>query len=194
MCERIIEHKHWPRKSLEGIDKQHIAIVGYSHYGDLKKDSSTFTHWALGAFMKGKEVGDQFFPAIQSYFGFDGHPEFWNYVHFFNFVPQCFAREKKYATADAATKKKAQDRFLRILREETPDKVFVFSRKAWNQCPSTVEEEDNRPCTPLKANPSDNWGTYRLDGHEVRVCGFRHPLYARHADVKRSVQEFLKMK
>lgn len=190
----MIEHRHWPRKSLEGIDKQHIAIVGYSHYGNLKRDSSTFTHWALEEYMAGEPVGDQFFPAIQSYFGFDDRPEFWNHVHFFNFVPQCFAKNDKYATADVAMKERAQKRFLRILREERPDKVFVFSRKGWRQCPPTVEEEDNRRCTPLLSNSADNWGTYRLDGHEIRVCGFRHPLYARHADVKKSVQEFLRMR
>jgi hypothetical protein len=39
----MIEHKHWKRKSEEGVQGQHIAIVGYSHWGNTDEDSAEFT-------------------------------------------------------------------------------------------------------------------------------------------------------
>jgi hypothetical protein len=189
----MIDHKPWKRKSKNGIGGQHIAIVGYSHYGDPTKDSSGFTTWAMKEFISGSQIGGRFFPPIQSYFGYEAQPDFWNRVHFFNFIPVCFPSEKKFATANKKLVKHAQTRFLRILHEERPDKVFVFTRKGWNQCPSTLEEDDGRRCRPLKSNHEDNWGTYEIDGHKVRVCGFKHPLYSNPAKMKRSVQEFLAM-
>jgi hypothetical protein len=187
----MIEHKHWKRKSTDGIEGQHIAIVGYSHYGDPQKDSDRFTHWALNKFIAGEPIGDQFFPPIQSYFGYDGRPDFWNHVDFFNFIPECFASVKKFATGDRALVERSQKRFLKILQREKPDKVFVFSRKGWNQCPYTEEEKLVGHCNHLKSDSEDTWGTYDLGGHTVQACGLRHPLYADAKRVRRSVQEFL---
>jgi hypothetical protein len=189
----MIEHKHWQRTSKQGVQNQHIAVVGYSHYGDPREDSPGFTNWALKKFISGALIGNQFFPPIQSYFGYTGQADFWNRVHFFNYIPQCFSGDNIFALADSKVVKLAQIRFLRILTKEKPEKVFVFSRKGWDQCPHTVEEQNGGRCNPLKSNPKDNWGTYNCDGHQVRVCGFRHPLYANHDQVRRSVQEFLSM-
>jgi hypothetical protein len=191
----MIDHKHWKRANGDGIQNQHIAIVGYSHYGETSKDYSGFTNWAMKSYISGKGIGERFFPPVQTYFGYEGRPEFWNQVDFFNFVPECFATAKKFASADAKLKDHAQKRFLRILTDEKPDKVFVFTRKGWNQCPPTLEEAAGGRCIPLKFNPEDNWGTYDVGGHRVKVCGFRHPLfYANSEQVAVSVREFLMMK
>lgn len=187
----MIEHRHWRRRTFDGVQKQHIAIVGYSHYGETTEDSNGFTRWAVNEFVSGKPIGERFFPPIQSYFGFEGRPEFWNHVHFFNFIPECFPSAKKFASGDQTIVKRAQKRFERILSIEKPDKVFVFTRKGWNQCPYTEEEKAFGQCNQLMSNNQDTWGTYNLGGHIIRACGFRHPLYANAENVRRSVQEFL---
>jgi hypothetical protein len=188
----VIEHKHWKRRSEEGIQGQHIAIVGYSHYRKEQDeaDSAGFTQKVMKSYLSGdRKMGAMFFPPIQKYFGFDDREEFWNRVDFFNFIPECFPSAKKFASAEMKVRARAQTRFKKILSIEKPDKVFVFSRKGWNQCPDTPEETH-----PLKSNPQDTWGTYYLDGHTVRACGFRHPLYAPFKDMQVSVREFLKMR
>ncbi len=53
---------------------------------------------------------------------------------------------------------------MRILRKEKPDKVFVFTRKGWNQCPETEEQKSGGRRVQLKSNPRDTWGTYDMDG------------------------------
>jgi hypothetical protein len=187
----VIEHKHWTRKSDEGIQGQNIAIVGYSHYRKEQDeaDSSRFTHSVMRSYLSGdQKMGAKFFPPIQRYFGFEDRKAFWNRVHFFNFIPECFPSANKFASADIELKKRAQTRFKKILSIEKPDKVFVFSRKGWNQCPDTPEETQ-----PLKSNPRDTWGTYDLGGHTILACGFRHPLYADFEGMHLAVQEFLKM-
>jgi hypothetical protein len=136
----MIEHKHWRRFSQKGIQGQHIAIVGYSHYGDVSKDSSDFTKWALNKFVSDDPIGERFFPPIQGYFGYEGRPDFWNRVDFFNFIPQCFPSANKFASGGKDLVERARSRFLNILSVEKPDKVFVFTRKGWNQCPNTLEE------------------------------------------------------
>jgi hypothetical protein len=188
----MIEYKHWQRKSTDGIQKQHIAIVGYSHYRKEQDeaDSSRFTHSVMRSYLSGDpKVGARFFPRIETYFGFEDRNEFWNRVDFFNLIPECFPSDKKFGLADIELKKRAQARFKKILSVEKPDKVFVFSRKGWNQCPDTPEETQ-----PLRSNPCDTWGTYHLGGHSIRACGFRHPLYAKVEGMQMAVQEFLGMR
>jgi hypothetical protein len=189
----MIEHRHWKRTSKKGIEGQHIAIVGYSHYRDLQagKDSNEFTHTVMNTYLSGdRRMGAMFFPPIQRYFGYENHRvEFWSRVDFFNFVPECFASTDKFASAARDLKTRSQDRFKKILSVEKPNKVFVFSRKGWNQCPDTVEATQ-----PLNANPKDTWGFYEAGGHKILACGFRHPLFAKIEDMQLAVQEFLKMR
>ncbi len=190
----MIEHQHWKRTSKVGIDGQHIAIVGYSHYRKPhKRDSADFTQWVMREFIRGERIGPAFFRPIQKFFGQEDSDKFWKRVHFFNFVPESFLEGDKFATANGDLLKRAKDRFTRILKLEKPDKVFVFSRKGWNQCPETLEEAAGKLCHPLRSNDQDTWGTYDIGVKKVRVCGFRHPLYARLEKVMPSVQEFLKM-
>jgi hypothetical protein len=189
----MIEHEHWKRTNTQGIGNrnQHIAIVGYSHYRKKTddKDSDQFTQTVMKSYLSGdRKMGAMFFPPIERYFGYENRVDFWNRVHFFNFIPECFLSDKKFASGNLKLVKRAQTRFDRILSLEKPDKVFVFSRKGWNQCPDT-----SLPTKPLEADHRDTWGTYTYGTHDVSVCGFRHPLYASAEQVKRSVQEFLAM-
>jgi hypothetical protein len=188
----MIEHKHWQRKSTDGILDQHIAIVGYSHYRKEQDepDSSRFTQSVMRIYLdRDQKMGAKFFPPIERYFGFEDRKLFWNRVLFFNLVPECFSSDNKYGLAGMELKKRAQARFEKILSVEKPDKVFVFSRKGWNQCPDTPEEPQ-----PLKSNPRDTWRTYSFGGHSIRACGFRHPLFTEFEGMRSAVQEFLEMR
>jgi hypothetical protein len=189
----VIEHEHWKRKDLSGIAGHHIAIVGYSHYRDKKAaDHSQFTIDAVNKVISGKDkrYGGAMFSSVPGYFGDYKREDFWRKVHFFNFVADAFFAHDKFAIANSQQVEVAQKRFKDILRKELPDKVFIFSRKAWSSCPPTLEEM-NGLCVPLTNNAADNWGTYEINGKLIRVCGFRHPLRASSEKMRTSVQEFL---
>ena len=190
----MIEHLHWQRTDKSGIAGQHIMIVGYSHYRKKEDpDHAGFTRGAVRKVISGKEkkYGGAMFSAVPSYFGDFAREDFWKKVLFFNFVPDSFLDTEKFATARGNQLEVAKKRFNKILGKEMPDKVFVFSRKAWRDCPLT-EEEQTGLCTPL-SNGLDNWGTYAINGKKIRACGFRHPMRTDTKKMRSAVQEFLNL-
>lgn len=191
----MIEHTPWTRELMDGTIPSEIAVVGYSHYrkeSDIDHDRFTLT--VMENVLSGEQSGDAFFSAVPNYFGHADRTAFWRSVHFFNFVPEAFLDTQKFATATSKQNEFARSRFLRLLENLMPDKVFIFSRKAWRECPITVEEETGGACTSLICNPRDNWGTYTIKGKSIRVCGFRHPLFARTEQMRAAVHEFLDLK
>jgi hypothetical protein len=192
--ELFMEHDPWRREIESGLNGQHIAIVGYSHYRkETEEDHSGLTNKVMNDVLTSKQKGDSFFSTVPTYFDSNDREDFWRRVHFFNFVPEAFVYGKKYASANKCQIEKARTRFLNTIRELKPDKVFVFSRKAWLAFPEALEER-NGHCTALNFDNSDNWGSYDIGCKIVRVCGFRHPLFARGANLRPSVCEFLDMK
>ncbi len=188
-----MNHDPWHREIEDGLDHQHIAIVGYSHYRkETEKDYPGLTNKVMKDVLCGKQKGDSFFSTVPTYFGSRDRADFWRRVHFFNFVPEAFVYGKKYAAANEDQVKKAGTRFIHIISELKPDKVFVFSRKAWIAFPEAIEEP-NGLCTPLNSDKTDNWGSYDIGCKVVRVCGFRHPLFASTQKMQPSVSEFLAM-
>ena len=62
-------------------------------------------------------------------------------------------------------------RVLRILDQHKPDKLFVFSTKAWQEFPPTIED-----ATGVEGQPPLYWHTYEVgNGHRVKAVGLRHP-------------------
>jgi hypothetical protein len=195
----MIEHTPWvgPDYPSLGIDGQRIAIVGYSHYrSEDEPDSDDFTEIVVRKVIDGRLKGDSFFPKIPGYFGFDERVLFWNRVIFFNFLPDCvgYIDDKyRYGTQDQI--ERGQARFLRIIRDQTkrPNKVLVFSTKAWGSLPPTTEEESGKPLEKVgKEIPSNfEWGTYAAGDEIVMAFGLRHPQGARTALMQAAVKQIL---
>jgi hypothetical protein len=191
-----IVHDPWRPTSKDGIGGQHIAIVGYSHHlkgGDV--DCKSLTRDVVRDVIKGKKKLS-FFTSIQNYFGYNNPKDFWTRVLFFNFLPDCIGdSDNKYGKGSDEQHRLAQDRVRRILSKERPDKVFVFTTKAWQKFPNTIENVGDQPCTPLfPGSPEPSWGIYEMGSHRVLVCGFRHPQYAKGQNIKRQVEAFLAMR
>jgi hypothetical protein len=191
-----IVHDPWRPTSKDGIDGQHIAIVGYSHHlkgGDV--DCKSLTRDVVRDVIKGKKKLS-FFTSIQNYFGYNNPKDFWTRVLFFNFLPDCIGdSDNKYGKGSDEQHRLAQDRVRRILSKERPNKVFVFTTKGWQKFPNTIENVGDQPCTPLfPGSPEPSWGIYEMGSHRVLVCGFRHPQYAKGQNIKRQVEAFLAMR
>lgn len=193
----MIEHMPWPGSNYakHGLNGQRIAIVGYSHHRDeCDPDHNKFTESVMKQVVGEKDFRDALFPYIPSYFGAMHATEFWHSVLFFNFVPECIGTTKdRYKTASPELVNRARRRFLKILADQRPDKVIVFTRKGWNQRPRTFEEETGGRCRLLGRGfpASFTWGTYRTGRHSVKAFGLRHPQYANKETMLKAVKRIL---
>lgn len=188
-----INHEPWRPSNEEGIDGHRVAIVGYSHHlerGDV--DYRGLTKDVVRDVMSGRK-NLAFYTSIRNYFGYDSHEDFWSRVLFFNFLPNSVGNsDNKYGIGSPEQTRLAKKRILHILSKERPSKVFVFTKKGWRNFPDTIENDAGRRCTPLIPESLEpSWGTYKLNGHRVLVCGFRHPQYAKGEDISRQVKAFL---
>jgi hypothetical protein len=129
--------------------------------------------------------------AIQKYFDASDDTSFWNRVIFFNFLPNCVGySDGKYGRGTAAQIKLGQERFVRILLKHSVQKVFVFTKKGWSNCPQTIEEMGTKGAPiPLSAEfPHFSYGSYSRDGHTVLTYGLRHPQGALTEEMARAVR------
>jgi hypothetical protein len=166
----VIEHAAWlgPDYKLS-INQQRVAIVGYSHWreeGD--EDTVEATRECLRQVISG-EWNIQFFNQIRNYFFYEDHGTFWRRVMFFNFLPNCVLRSEKFKRGTDEQITCAQDRFLRLIREQLPDKVLIFTARHW-AFPRTDSVRQQ-----LGSFPKFSWGTYRVDDHTAKAFFLRHP-------------------
>ncbi|MGA1806237.1 hypothetical protein VHN57_15160 [Sphingobium sp. WW5] len=174
----MVEHKEWcPAGYKGGISGQRIAIAGHSHTSD-DPDHSGMTEDCLKKVISGEYPDIQFFNRVPGYFGYDDRAAFWNSVLFFNFVPSFVGARSEWANNGTKEQNDAgRVRVQRILDEHQPDKLFVFTKKGWDQFPPTLERQKARPLVePL------NWHSYpTASGHEVKAIGLPHPDRAKKA-------------
>lgn len=166
-----VEHDVWcPDGYLSpGIHGQRIAIAGHSHWSD-DPDHPGFTRDLLQDVVDGDRI--RFFTSIAHYFGFEDVSEFWSRALFFNFLPSLVGPgSERYGHGTQEQIAAGTARVTRILESHRPQKLFVFSTKAWHDFPLTEEDQGHLPRKPF---PS--WQTYLLkDGAPVKACGLRHP-------------------
>ena len=194
----MIEHEPWIGSLYrEGIDGQRLAIVGHSHWGDVDSDQATVM--CLSKIVSG-EWRIRFFTLIRNYFGFNDHSAFWHRVIFFNYLPTYVgAEDNRYGRGNEDQIARAQQRFLGLLANYLPDKVFVFSNderagKGWPTRPRTYEEETGGYVHPLGEEfPRFSWGTYRMNGNIVVAFGLKHPERANGAMMRNAVKQILAM-
>lgn len=180
----MIEHLCWrPHGYDQGIGGMRIGICGYSHYTD-DEDHDGLTRDILGDVISGV-ASYRFFTAIASAFGYKDVGDFWGRVLFFNFLPSAVGDSSlKFAAASEDENERARARVARILDEHEPDKVFVFSEKAWAAFPKTDEELSGAAAPPGEARD----GTYKTSrGHRVEAFGIRHPQGASAALLREAV-------
>lgn len=177
----MIEHSPWIGPDYQqGIEGHRVAIVGYSNWWD-SEDSADVTTDTVERVVSG-EWKPAFFSSIRNYFGFTSNAEFWNRVMFFNFVPEIIGKgDERFNSATKEQKERGRERVLRLFDEHRPQKAFVFSTKAWTDFP------------PLNEGIERDWGTYGEADRLVTAFGLRHPQGADGADMKRKVEEFMRM-
>lgn len=187
----MIEHNYWMGKNYsDEANRPKIGIVGFSHYYQSgSADSLNFTVATVDEIASGK-TSLAFFTQIASYF--DRDSDFWNWVVFFNLLPDCVgSEEEKYGGGSGDQLELGRARALRIMSEAKPDKLLVFTYKGWNAFPPTAEDEDGTGGTkPLgdKFPPEFRWGTYKMQDHVVTACGLRHPQGANSELMKAAVR------
>ena len=185
-----MEHDCW--RGSKNISKPgRIAIVGYSHHRQTQyKDHKGFTRQILNAVVDGSQKGDSFYANVANYFGATDHPEFWENTLFFNFIPECIGTtDKKYGIAGKTLHDAGRQRFSRIIQAEKPSKIFIFSTKAWRECPPTIEEARGESCASLGADlGTASWGRYELDDRKVIAIGMRHPQFANKSQMMKAVE------
>ncbi len=162
----MVEHTPWRGPSYKtGIGGQKLAIVGYSHYLQPDDtDDDDFTRQVIIKDVLDRKRDLFFFNQIAGYFGMD--LDFWQHVIFFNFLPACIGFvEDKFREGTPHQLALGKVRALKVINDEKPDKVFVFTKKGWLAFPPT---DQSFP-------PEFRWGTYQLSGHPVTACGLRHP-------------------
>jgi hypothetical protein len=191
------EHIPWCGPQYEiGINRERIAIVGYSHWSD-EEDSDECTKDVVSRVITGEYADIQFFYQIRTYFGFESNEEFWNRVLFFNYLPDSVGSgDQRFRTGAVGQIERAKARFARIIGERRPHKMLVFTKKGWETLPSTREEQAGNSL-PLGAEfpRGFSWGTYQAGGghHTVMAFGLRHPQGAKGEVMRRAVQRILAM-
>jgi len=129
-----------------------------------------------------------FFKKIPDYFG--QSLTFWNDVLFFNFLPDIVGDgENRYGSGTTQQIIRGKARFLRLVEQHAPDKIFVFSKRAWRQLPPKAEETKGLECEPISEEmPSFQRGSYRGPRGSVSVFGLRHPQFARDDEMKQVIK------
>lgn len=182
-----LEHKPFIGADYEqGINGKKIAVVGYSHWHEVKH--SDHADWSLIT-MKKVITGEwqpRFFGAIRNNFGFSSHREFWNRVIFFNYVPTMIGTgTERFETAADDEAMIANARFVRIVDEYRPDLVFVFTKKTqlgalqWGFKPLAA---------PFRgfARATRTW-----EGHTSQIVRLRHPQGASGKALKGVISQFV---
>jgi len=190
----MIEHQPWvgPRYK-DGINEQRIAILGHSHHASGPEDdpdSDSATIDCMRHIIAG-EWSFKFFNEIQKYFGFDSDPDLWNRVVFMNYLPERVEKLRDGGTTDQLDR--ANKRFLKMLAERKPQKVFVFTKKGWDVLPQSIENEEgsrngDRPLSP--EFPHFRWCTYKADNQTIYAYALPHPERA-NAETSRRVLEHI---
>lgn len=182
----IVEHLPWKGPLYQsGLGGVRVAIIGYSHH--RKPEEPDHSNWTIDM-MLGVASGtrrDKFFVKVQDYFGRPNQPNFWNQVLFFNYLTDCVI--DFFGTGQTGP---ANNRFKKIISTYLPDKVFVFSRKAWN---GLSEEAESPPAQPLGMGLPHTFQSriYKVNQRVVAAYGLKHPQYAKRDLMRRAVSQIL---
>lgn len=184
----MIEHFPWvgPLYNVEGIGGQRLGIMGYSAWTD--DDHADFTVESISNVISGKWPKVQFFNSIPKYFGM-GKEDFYNRVVFFEFVPCSIGGGgERYAVATPDQAAAGRGRVLRIVREQSLDKLLVFSAKAWSALPPGDLNADQKM---RLGDTNFEVREYQLAHRHLTAIGLRHTQYAPGKIMRYAVEQAL---
>jgi hypothetical protein len=185
----MIDHLPWIGAAYStGINGQKIAIVGYSHWSDESDNEGAQATRECIQNVISSDWKIRFFTALRNYFGYVDHGAFWNKIIFFNYLPNCVGNgEQRFEHGTEEQREYAKERFKRIVGEERPQKVLVFTSRRW-----AFPEVD---CTSLSPSnfPSFSYGQYHVGDHTALIFFLRHPQGAKKTLMKSAVEYILDM-
>ena len=123
----------------EGIDGQRVACVGFSHWSDEPSHEDPLkTKNDIENVISGAYDSAPYWAHFPRYFGHRTRADFWSRVVFFNSLPSIVGDgSQRYSAGTAEQQNGAQERLIRIVEKERPQKLFIFSKKAWNSLPES---------------------------------------------------------
>lgn len=160
-------------------------IVGWSHWGNEGEDVGT-----KGCIQKviDGEWRIAFFTQIRGYFDHQDHALFWPQVMFINFLPNLVGGpEQRFGHGTLEQRQIGKERFLRLIEENLPHKVLVFTSRRW-AFPYLDNSENLSSSFPqfLKSK-------YKIGSHEAAVYFLRHPQGARKTIMQAAVRYIIDM-
>jgi hypothetical protein len=172
-----MEHQAWVGSDYErGLGGQRVLIAGFSHWSD-EPDTIDFTKNQVRSWAAGDEP-KPFGVRLRAFFGIDNPAEFWNGIAFFNTLPTLIGGAiARFADGDEEQRRAVPKRVLGIIGELQPDRVFVFSRKAWHVWPDYTGGLRNGTLRVAGVGEFDA-GAYRHSRGEALAFGFSHPQFA----------------
>ncbi len=185
----MVEHTAWIGpdygRSDTSLGGHRVAIVGYSHWCEEGwKDTNEATIDCIRKVMSGC-LRRAFFTGVRNYFDYDNHKAFWLQVTFFNYLPNCVGSgTERYNAGTPEQLSRAEGRLKRLIQENQPDKVVVFTSKSRDFPPT-----DSQP-QAIPGFPMFKWGTYSVGGHIASAFFLRHPQGA-HTELMRSAVKYI---
>lgn len=174
------------------LGEKRVAIVGWSHHaneGDMASDTpeARGTIQCIEKVISG-EWRIRFFTQLRNCFGYSQHEAFWPHVVFFNYLPTAVPTRDKFSHGSVEQRVAAQDRFRRIVREQEPRIVVIFTRRGWAFDWAFPEPENS--LRGIGSEFPDYFG-YRIYNHRTPVFFLRHPQGAPKLLMRRATERIL---
>ena len=182
-----MQHAPWVGPDYErGIDGARVLIAGYSHWSE-EPDTEDFTQRQVAFWVAGDEPSP-FGPRLRAFFAVDDPAAFWNGIAFFNTLPRLVGGpEQRYADGDEQQRREVHGRVLDVIAEVQPDRVYVFSRKAWRIWPDYTGSLRDGTLQVAEAGEFDA-GSYKHARGEAVAFGFMHPQFSAVASTRAAVR------
>ncbi len=186
MAVEVFEHAPWIGASYEaGIGGKRVLVVGYSHWSE-EADRTDFTQDQVQQWAAGEEPMP-FGPRLRTFFGDADAFTFWNSIAFFNALPSLVGgADERYADGTPEQIAAIGPLVLRLIAELEPDRIFVFSKKAWKRWPAYTGTLTEHTLLVDEVGAFDA-GSYRHGRGEAIAFGFNHPQYSPVAPTRRAV-------
>lgn len=187
-----MQHEPWVGSGYKrGIEGARVLVAAYSHWSD-EPDTAEFTKREVLKWAGGDEP-EPFGPRLRAFFSINRPDEFWNRIAFFNTLPRLVGGPKeRFEQGDQNQRREASRRVLDIIDAVQPDRIFVFSRKAWHIWPDYTGSLKNGTLRIADVGEFDA-GTYKHPRGEAVAFGFTHPQFTAVAPTQIAVNMALRV-
>ena len=171
-----MQHEPWIGSDYEqGVEGARVLVAAYSHWS-AEPDTAEFTKREVRAWVGGDEP-EPFGPRLRAFFNIDRPDEFWRRIAFFNTLPRLVGGPgDRFAHGDQSQLGEVSQRVLDVIEAVQPDRIFVFSRKAWHIWPDYTGSLKEGTLRIADVGEFDA-GTYKHPRGEAVAFGFTHPQF-----------------